>query len=71
MTQIDGLAIDEESVRNWCRNLLNDPSRIGGFLTSLCEAALKADGFNFRILQPSIEKLMEKYPEYQKKEIIK
>ena len=66
MMIIDELAMNEEDCREWCRFLAYNNTVAGGFLTSFAEACLKADGFNFRILQPAIETFMEKYPQYMR-----
>jgi hypothetical protein len=40
------------------------PTRAGGFLVALADAALRADGENYPILRPALRELKQKYPEY-------
>lgn len=51
----------ELEVREVFRKIANGERRHGGFLTKFAEALMLADEFNFKILQPSAERLVEKY----------
>ena len=53
------------TVHNWLLGITNDnPSKAGGFLRALADAALRADAENFEILRPALEKIQARYPQY-------
>ena len=57
----------DEMVRCWCRNACNGhPYEPGGFVLAIANATLRADDDNFRILQPALLQIIEKYPIYLK-----
>lgn len=50
----------------WLLGIVNGiPTRLGGFLRALADAALRADAKNYAILRPALLQIRDKYPDYR------
>lgn len=54
---------DDPELLEW---LINASAHAGGFLSTLADAALRADGQNYPILRPAILDLRAKYPKFER-----
>lgn len=51
----------DEELMDW---LFNGMQRGGGFIKSICEAAMRADSENYALIRPALLELKKKHPKY-------
>jgi hypothetical protein len=57
---------EDDVLRPWVYGLIQGrPTKPGGFLRAVADAAVRADSFNYDILRPALLQLQAKYPEYR------
>lgn len=54
----------DPDVLDWCNGVLHPTCQGGSFLSSLADAALRADEANYPLLRPFLLGMMKKYPQY-------
>jgi len=59
---------DDRELLEW---LANAHQRGGSFISSLANAALRADPENYPLIRPLVLQMREKYPEYEPSEAVK
>ena len=59
-------ANNDEELSPWLFGIIKgQPTKAGGFLTAVAEAAFRGDMFNYQILRPALLELKKKYPNYK------